>query len=837
MADKKYESLRNIVKDANLLAAKRAELDRLITEDKREWALNRAFYRGNQWAFWNPVSTQVETLPVAENGRARNRVRITDNQIMSGVNYWVAQLVKTKPVIGATPDSGSDRDIKSAQMAESLFEDKWEDLGMKSKLQSALNNAALSQGYWKISWDPLAGKSMKFMLDPHSGQPISDEQVADIFRDQLQQQAQQAGMDPQEVLQQYEKTIQVGEIRIDVMPGENVWLDLAANNFEDINYAICKHAMDPDEVKARFGVDVTANSAPTEPDIPVMFTRRSEQRPKTTRDVYVIYVKKCPAVPQGAYVAWIEEPNQILYQSAWPYPFDDIPLVKFPGYERPNSPLDEPITTQVRPLQKELNRSISQIIQHKDLTLKPQMIAPVNSLRERITDEPGAVFQFNPVGGMEPKWRDMPGLPQYVFAHLDRIQQRIDEKYNKLPSKRDSMPARVDAGYSIELLQEAVADQLSPITNRIEVALAKAGKLIALYAQAYYTEPRLIKIRGAGGSVQAKRFVNSDIAGGFSFHAEAETGLPKSRAGRQQRIMELVDKGILRPDQAIKHLDIADLKGLAAQFQADEDQALREHDKLIQGAPLNTLSMQQAIQAVQQGMNPDTGQPMVNPEQEAMQIIQKAAFTPLPYENPDAHLEVHSDYMKSAEFDSLPDDARQRFVDHYEATLEMSVKLRKAQMAFDPKNQPKVAVAARSTMSAPVLGEILRQNGIDVTDEQVAEEPLETAVYDSIDKPDMDEAANDPFSQMEQMQAMEQQAADHASKMAQANQRTAMAEQRHQTTMDIQQAELMDQAAQADAAQQQQQEAHQQKMAHQQAVHEERLRQMRKPKPTTSKGG
>jgi hypothetical protein len=51
----------------------------------------------------------------------RFKVRITSNQIKSGVMQYVAQLTKTKPVITATPDSADDKDLRAAQMAEALL--------------------------------------------------------------------------------------------------------------------------------------------------------------------------------------------------------------------------------------------------------------------------------------------------------------------------------------------------------------------------------------------------------------------------------------------------------------------------------------------------------------------------------------------------------------------------------------------------------------------------------------------------------------------------------------------------------------------------------------------
>jgi hypothetical protein len=241
-------SIRDLT-DAASLAAKRRELEGLRQRDKIDWALNREFYRGNQWAFWNkhwPGGGRLEMEPTDEGDKPRYKVRLVDNQILTGVQHYVAQLTKNKPVINATPDSGSDRDLKAAQMAQALYEWWWVDMGLTTKLQSALTHAALSQGYWHISWDALAGKSMSSWSHP-KGQPLMNGMPTRTSTSTATNCSR--GRRPEAVLT---KTVFVGDIAVKVLPGENVLLDPSAATFEDAQYAIVIENMDPDEVKARY---------------------------------------------------------------------------------------------------------------------------------------------------------------------------------------------------------------------------------------------------------------------------------------------------------------------------------------------------------------------------------------------------------------------------------------------------------------------------------------------------------------------------------------------------------------------------------------------------------
>ena len=108
--------------------------------------------------------------------------------------------------------------------------------------------------------------------------------------------------------------------------------------------------------------------------------------------------------------------------------------------------------------------------------------------------------------------------------------------------------------------------------------------------------------------------------------------------------------------------------------------------------------------------------------------------------------EVHTNFMKSPEFEQLPPEVQQGFVMHFQLTQQALA----AEAPTDPKLAPKISFNARATTSAEVMAKALNKAGIQVTEEEVAAEPLETAVYDSMDKPDADSAGNDPLTAQEQ---------------------------------------------------------------------------------------
>jgi len=703
---------------------------------EREWKLNLAFYKGNQYAYYNRRSDRIESLPTEDGDKPRWRVRIVANQIQPGVQGYVSMLTKTKPVIYATPGSGSNNDLRSAQVADKLYEYWWQEFALDDKLKEALVWSTIAaNGWWKISWDPHAGTSMTFVIDPQ-GQIITDDALAASFKEELAK----MGIDPA----MFTKTVYLGDIRVEALPPFCVWVDPIAKTFEEARWAVCEHTLTPEEIKQRWGVDITPNASPADYDSALPFSNAAEKIDNTVRKVYIGYFLPGPGIPKGRYVVWTCGPDKILADGPWQFPTQMLPLVRFPGVRYPGRVEDEALVTAARPLQKDLNKGLSQLVEHRNLVIRPQMMAEAGSIRQRPSNEPGAIFEYNSPTGTPPKWRDMPSVPAYVADLVDKTQGRIDRLFMQALVTRGEVPPNVEAAVAIDLLQETAVDQVAPVVQSIEIALARAGRLMIALAREYYIEQRSIKIIGDGGRSKVAKFYNADIDSGVDFHAEAGSGLPRSRAMKQARIKELVGMGAIPIHQALKYLDVADMHGVKAKITAAEDRADRENDKLLRGDILNPEAIQNALMYIQQGMNPETGQPLQD-DQEAQMVLEHAAVAPSSSDNHAIHLDVLTSLFDSVEFEGWPMDARRRALMHFD--------LHQQAASAPPMPQPeapRVSLAIHGTMGPTGTSKLLQNAGVPVTPEEAMEMPLESVVIDTIDKPDAEAAGNDPLTPEEQ---------------------------------------------------------------------------------------
>ena len=716
---------------ASSLVKRVDELQRQRDLMERAWKINLAFYKGKQYVFYNKKSRRIESLATEDGEKPRYRVRIVANQIAPNSMGLLARLTKSKPTFFATPVQSSFENLKAVDVAENLLDFWWDRFSLSEKREEAMLWSIIAgNGFWKISWDDKTGSSVKLMLDPENGNPIIDPLVERLFRENLESMNVESD--------EFETEVFEGDIRVDVMSPFDVYLDDSAKVFEDCKFAICSHAMSVEEVQKRFGVKLKPNAVNAYPDesLPGLYSFKSGSTKENVRQVFYGYFLPTPERPEGRVVMFTKDPNIILYDAPWPYPFMQLPLVKFPGLRVPGELWDSSVVTQAVPLQKELNRTLSQLIEYKNLTLKPQMLAPVGSLRQRMTDEPGAIFEYTPVAGKIPEAIPLPGLPGYVVQHLADMGQRLKDVFGLTEVMQGTVPPNVEAGVAIDLLQEAATDRLAPQILMMEKALERAGNLMLALAQKYYTEPRMMMLSGGAGSKpRVEQFEHADVLSGVQMKVEAGSGLPRTRAGKQARVMQMLQMGMITPSKAYKYMDMADFKTLQAQFQADEDQAMREHDKLIDGMIINVAAAN-AAQAQLMGQmqnpefDPETGEPM---QMDPMMLQQSmdAGLQPLAFENKQAHIDTHAGFMKSAEFELLPPDIQARFYKHYELTQQAI-----AAESSPQGEPPRVSLQLRGAVGPTVGSKMLNQAGVEgVTPEELLEPPLDTVVIDNKDKP------------------------------------------------------------------------------------------------------
>lgn len=687
------------------------------------WKLGIAFYRGRQYTYYSTSLRRIQQLP-SDDTKPRGRTRVVSNQIKPNCNKLVAKLTKNKAQFTATSGNGDPKSIKAARCAESLGDYWWTALDLQTKLRQSLTWARVAgQGYWLITWDQYAGESFSYVCN-HEGEVVPQHMVADYHNS-----LKEVGLDPAKSIQ----TSYTGDINIQPVSPLNVWLDNTVEQFEDCRYFGIDLHLDPQEVMTRWGVKVEADAILTDADLGAQ-TNDLDSAKKTVCIVSGLFIRPCPSMPSGRVVYFMKD--KILEDSAksekpWPFPFKHLNLVKFGSTPIPNSPYDAGEVEDAIPMNKELNKTLSQILTHRDLTISPKWRVPRNSVQAfNAADE---AIHFTPINGMGPEQVQHQPLPNYMAEILADMNGRIKTAFG-LGDTNTNLAGQpgLESGIALDLAQEESDEVIAPIILANEVSIGKALQMCLDFAQEYYSTERLLEIIGDNGMPQIQAFK----AQGSTIKCEAASSMPRTRSARMANVLMLKNSGMIEEGEEYKYLDMPDLKGWKREKALDADMADREHARILAGQPLNPIALQAAQGAIQTGVNPQTQQPFVD-QAEVQAFLLGAMLAPTDYENWQAHYNFHTAYMKSVEFEALPPDTQHEFIQHTDATLQKIMDM--ALASKQREGNVKTTLAGHFVPGPTAAAAMLAEAGVQGVTPQIldTEEPLESINMqtDSLDKP------------------------------------------------------------------------------------------------------
>lgn len=589
---------------------------------ERQWYMNMAFYFGRQ----NVVPQNVRgvgtrlIVPPAPPWR----VRMVVNKIRPIIRRELSKLTSQKPGASVIPASSDDADLFAAQAGEQIWESMYYGKDLKQIIRQAVWwKLVCGTGYTKTYWD--GGKEYSPTPDQtyqgdicYIAETPFHVLVPDLREEFLEGQPyliHSSTRTPEWLQTHYQKTLDGQQIKPNVKGANEIlndaYLNLVGQTTSD-NDSVLVHEM--------------------------------HIKPGANKNF-----------PEGGVVT-VTGDQVIQYSPVFPYDhgqfcfskFDHIPSGKFYATS---------VIEDLIPIQREYNRTRSQIVEAKNRMAKPQLTAPVGSVdASKITTEPGQIIQYKP-GFNPPQPIPLTPLPAYVLNEVQQLNADFDDISGQHEVTRGNVPPGVTAATAISYLQEQDDSMLTSEVDSIESATEKMAKqTLSLIAQ-FWDIPRIVKTVGTDGSWDAAMFKGSDLKNNTDIRVEAGSSLPTSKAAKQALITDWMKLGFITPEQGMQVLEMGGLAKLYEAVQLDQNQARRENLKM---ANIDEALIQQMFAPP---MDPATGQPQA-PEQYMIDPATGRPQLPEPvvpvntWDNHAIHIDIHNRYRKSQAYEQL-DPARQ----------------------------------------------------------------------------------------------------------------------------------------------------------------------------------
>jgi hypothetical protein len=572
----------------------KAKQSRIIYE--RQWYVNLAFYFGRHYVQWAGATSLDGALSDSSFSRLHEpaappwRVRLVTNKSRAIIRGEHSKVNKEKPRGFVIPSSTDDADRIAASAAENIFDACWRGLYMNRCLRRA------------TFWSLLCGTS--FIKDWYDKTKIDFANVK-------------------------------GAIQAEPVSPFNVLIpDTQEEELENQAYVIHVLAKSADWVRDNFNIIVKPDSYSgglLESSFLMSAGIASTNMPKDYVAVRECHYKPCREWPKGAVVTWVKD--QILnITEDWPFEHGDYPFTKLEHIPTGRFYGDSTLV-DIIPLQREFNRTRSQLIEAKNRMAKPQLSAPRGSVDvNKITSEPGLVVEYKP-GFQPPAPIPLQNIPGYVIQEYDRIQKDMDDISSQHEVTRGSVPPGVTAATAISYLQEQDDSKLAPTVSSLEEGVERLGKHFLSHVKQFWNAQRKINVIGENGAFEAYMFSKANIRGNTDFRVEAGSATPVSRAAKQAFIMELVNKQIIPPDKALRYLNMGETAKLYEEMQLDARQAQRENVKLSK----------------------------------KIKVGGQWPFGPNEFDNHQIHTVEHDNYCKTQEFEELDDEIKVAIRQHANA--------------------------------------------------------------------------------------------------------------------------------------------------------------------------
>lgn len=639
---------------------------------EREWYRNILFYLGQQWVVYDETFRRWRrrNMPSWVPLPVTNRLASTANTMRSSIS-------QVQPAFDARPMREDEQSYLSANAAEKYLD----------VLQNETNFRAARRRM--ASWVTLTGNA--FFLQEYDTSPdtgtvfVPGERCADCGLQMTPQQIPENNQCPQCQSQNLQEdpssgiTVPQGKSRTRVLSPFEVYVDPYVMDLQDQPAVLTIETRSVQSVKQVYGKKADGIKSDVDRTIGRYYLDSlaymtgsgyggggSFGRVSTPENddvygavtLYRLWIKSHPDYPKGTYVVMAGDQTVLEQAKELPtrfratqepfYPLIHIKYDDVPGRFWGKTPIDDLVPKQRQ--RNELESLYQTIIMR---TANPVWMIPLNIQTSPITGDPSLIIRYTGTQGQKPE--RLPGLdaPMSIPKFIEMIDADFEELANTFAVMKGKSPGNVRAASAIQMLIERGFGRYGTVFDNLEEAYETwAVQTLEIWRQRAVF-PRVQAVAKEAGAWQFMEFLGADLDD-VDIRVEAGSTRPKSQAGRQMLIQQMMQFGLLNPndpEQRMKMFEEMGAQSLLPGAEADVKCVARENAEFKAWAQQLTLDSQQ---------NPDDP-----PEARQMVAMQTSPLQGNPIiDHHPTHLVHHRRFALTDEFKAMDPMAKQIFVNH-----------------------------------------------------------------------------------------------------------------------------------------------------------------------------
>jgi hypothetical protein len=486
------------------------------------------------------------------------RPRSADNKMRVADRVFVSKLIKIIPSVRAKPRSVDRDDMIAASVMDSALEAAWQaqDMRLKYKrLVSWIPRAGMGIG--QIVWNPQGGRRLAHCpecqtdFDPATGNDIGDPCPVCALRMQQQMQASAPPiqMRPMPAPAALEEVTE-GDLELRVIDPREFVPDPGAVHPEEITYAFVSKTlpipilrrMFPDKwqlIQPELGLYADKFFTTTYGD-PFSWGHIERRLLHNHAKLDTLYEIPSGLHPKGRIISRCNGRVMQSLDNVPAYLLGRLQFFLFRGDVDDGELWPEPIIMQAEGLQRELDVLVTQKRQHRDLTINPPMLNPVNNgINANFLDRvPGKMVKYRAQAG-KPEPMRTAQMPAYVEGENDRLVLSLYEKWGVTAFERGNYPSET-SGRSAALLDTMAQAVVAGMLIEIYAEWLNLHRSWLILSQYYYAPDRVWTIYGADKTQLITRsWKDAKILPGWDVYVVEDDSLSRNPVMRLQQALDL----------------------------------------------------------------------------------------------------------------------------------------------------------------------------------------------------------------------------------------------------------------------------------------------------------
>jgi hypothetical protein len=497
---------------------------------RAQWRMNALFARGYQWA---AMSTETQRIIVPPAPSSRKYVTI--NVLKPWALDTEAKLAINSPAFEVTPNTLDQEDKDGAIIGEKVGSHYWRQLELPNEgTQIVRQLLHFGNCYVETPWDQTIGPRFERQLPDGSTETTTKGDLRITVREPWNWFTDELPGDTDDKL----FICMTSWMSIDKI--NNYWPDGDINTGEAVTAEADIAPMDDvSEILAQaYGTSVQPQTMVGEKEGAVVFKWMMKPQHSAPKGL-IIYIANGKVLSREEWPA--------AYENLDGYPGQTFNWYTHPGQYRGTAPIEDQL-----PLQREINKTASQIRENMDAMLALKWMNPIGSGVEKINDLAGQLVSFNP--GLMPTIAQPMAIPAHAFRYLSDLFNMLEDIQMLHKPSKGKVPAGVKSGVGIELLQEQDDRPLSVPEQAYHASLTQMFRKILQIVSVAADEERIIKITGSNRARQIGAFKGADLKGNTDIHLSVVGGSSKSKPAIVKKIMDMMQLGMFR-DPSTKQID------------------------------------------------------------------------------------------------------------------------------------------------------------------------------------------------------------------------------------------------------------------------------------------